>query len=158
MLARNNDLFSTGTSAEDQMKINAIRTESTEVYEKNLYKEAARRVVFQNCMSSCELDNAQVPNFNRQFYYGMPGAQVCLSDCYNTRMKLHFGATTAEKEGLLLDFDALKREYQRYESWNPAVRNFKDFAGSNSAGYVKDVTQSLLEKSRKERSGKFDFQ
>lgn len=57
MLARNNDLYSTGTSAEDQMKINAIRHESTEIYERNLYKEAARRVVFSNCMESCELDN-----------------------------------------------------------------------------------------------------
>jgi len=46
MLGKNNDLFSTGTSAEDQMKVNAVRLESTEVYERNLYKEAARRVVF----------------------------------------------------------------------------------------------------------------
>ena len=72
MLGRVNDLYSTGTSAEDQMKINAIRHESEEVYQKNLYKEAARRVVFQNCMNTCELDKKSLPNFNRQFYYGMP--------------------------------------------------------------------------------------
>jgi hypothetical protein len=72
MLARNNDLYSTGTSAEDQMKINAIRHESQEHYEKNLYKEAARRVVFSNCMTSCEIDAKALPNFNRAFYYGMP--------------------------------------------------------------------------------------
>ena len=78
MLGRTNDLYSTGTSAEDQMKINVIRHESTEVYERNLYKEAARRVLFTNCMDVCELDNKTLPNFNREFYYGMPGAQNCL--------------------------------------------------------------------------------
>jgi len=103
MLGRNNDLFSTGTSAEDQMKINAIRMESTEVYERNLYKEAARRVVFSNCMDSCALDHKTLPNFNRNFYYEMPAAQHCLQDCYNTRMKLHFGSQ-AERDGLLIDF------------------------------------------------------
>jgi hypothetical protein len=48
----------------------------------------------------------------------MPLAQACLSNCYNTRMKLHFGSA-AEQEGLLLDFEAQKREYGRYERWNP---------------------------------------
>ena len=74
MLGRNNDLYSTGTSAEDQMKISAVRVESTEVFERNLYKEAARRVVFSNCMDSCEIDQKSLPNFNRDFYYGMPAA------------------------------------------------------------------------------------
>ena len=46
MLGRSNDLYSSGTSAEDQMRINAIRFESEDIYQKNLYKEAARRVVF----------------------------------------------------------------------------------------------------------------
>ncbi len=78
MLGRKNDLFSSGTSAEDQMKLNVIRHESEEVYQRNLYKEAARRVVFSNCMTTCELDNKSVPNFNRNFYYGMPQAQSCL--------------------------------------------------------------------------------
>ena len=127
MLARNNDLYSTGTSAEDQMKINAIRHESQELYEKNLYKEAARRVVFSNCMDSCELDHKTLPNFNRNFYYGQPGAQACLQECYNTRMKLHFGST-AEKEGMLLDFAALKKEYNRYENWHPVTRHVKELA------------------------------
>lgn len=51
------------------MKINAIRVESQEVYERNLYKEAARRVVFSNCMTSCEIDPKTIPNFNKNFYY-----------------------------------------------------------------------------------------
>ena len=96
MLARNNDLITSGgTSAEDQMKINAVRHESEEIYERNLYKEAARRVVFANCFDSCGLDHSQVKNFNRNFYYGMPAAQTCLQDCFNARISLHFGPTVA---------------------------------------------------------------
>ena len=139
------------------MRINAVRHESTELYEKNLYKEAANRVVFSNCMDSCELDNQKLPNFNRNFYYGMPAAQTCLQDCYNTRMKLHFGSAAAQ-EGMLIDFDALKREYQRYEKWNPMVRKMKEFAQGNSPSSVQDITQDLLQKSKQDRSGKFDFQ
>lgn len=157
MLGKSNELVSTGTSAEDQMKINAIRHESAELYERGLYKEAARRVVFSNCMGVCELDNKQVPNFNRNFYYGMPAAQTCLQECFNTRMKLHFGSQ-AEKEGLTLDFEALKEEYQRYERWNPKIRTLRDFASANSSEHIDNVTQHLLRKSKAERSGKFDFQ
>jgi hypothetical protein len=80
------------------------------VYESNLYKEAARRVVFANCMNACEIDPKELTNFNKNFYYNQPNEQTCLQDCYNTRMKLHFGSK-AEKEGLLIDFESLKREY-----------------------------------------------
>ena len=139
------------------MKINAIRHESQEHFEKNLYKEATRHVVFSNCMTSCEIDAKALPNFNRAFYYGMPQAQSCLQDCYNTRMKLHFGSV-AEKEGMLISFEDLKREYQRYENWTPMGRAIKEFSSSNSADHVQSVTQQLIEKTKKERSGKFDFQ
>ncbi len=127
MLGKSNDLISGPTSAEDQMKLNVVRYESEEIYQKNLYKEAARRVVFANCMTSCELDPKEVPNFNRKFYYGMPQAQSCLQECYNTRMKLHFG-TAAEKEGMLLDFAAMKKEFQRYENWHPVTRTIKGYS------------------------------
>lgn len=69
MLGRTNDFYMTGTNAEDQMKINVCRAESQEVHEKNMYKEAAKRVVFSNCMASCEIDPESIPNFNRNFYY-----------------------------------------------------------------------------------------
>jgi hypothetical protein len=156
MLGRNNDLYSTGTSAEDQMKINAVRHESQEVYEHNLYKEAARRVVFANCFDSCELDAKTIPNFNRAFYYGQPGAQACLQDCYNTRMKLHFGST-AEKEGMQMNFGEMKQEYQRYENWHPLTRLYKEKTQANGNDFVQTMTSSLLEKSKKETRGKFDF-
>ena len=41
-------------------------------------KEAARRVVFSNCMNVCELDNKKLPNFNRNFYYNMKEERACL--------------------------------------------------------------------------------
>ena len=156
MLGRTNDLYSTGTSAEDQMRINAIRYESEEVYQRNLYKEAAKRVVFANCMNNCELDKKSLPNFNRQFYYGMPQAQACLQDCYNTRMKLHFGSA-AEKEALLIDFQDMKKEYQRYENWHPMSRLIKDMQQDAPSEYVDQMTQKLLEKTKASK-GKFNFQ
>ncbi len=157
MLARNNDLYNTGTSAEDQMKQNSVRQESEEVYQKNLYREAARRVVFANCMNSCELDAKQIPNFNRDFYYNQTEAQSCLQDCYNTRIKLHFGSV-AEKEGLLMDFQKMKREFQRYEKWSPEQRNFKEFAKTHTDEYVDSIAQSLIKKTQNTRFGKYDFQ
>ena len=91
-------------------------------------------------MNNCELDKKSLPNFNRQFYYGMPQAQVCLQDCYNTRMKLHFGSA-AEKEGMLLDFESMKKEYQRYENWQPATRMIKSMTQDAPKEYVESVTQ-----------------
>ncbi len=71
-------------------------------------------------------------------------------------MKLHFGST-AEKEGMLLDFAALKKEYQRYENWHPLTRMYKEKAEANTNEYVQSVTANLLEKSKKEAMGKFQF-
>ena len=71
-------------------------------------------------------------------------------------MKLHFGST-AEKEGMLLDFAALKREYQRYENWHPLTRAYKEKAQPHTNEYVQTVTASLLEKTKKEANGKFQF-
>ena len=71
-------------------------------------------------------------------------------------MKLHFGST-AEKEGMILDFNALKKEYQRYENWHPLTRMYKEKAEANTNEYVQSVTANLLEKSKKEAMGKFQF-
>lgn len=72
MLGRHNDLYTQGTSSEDNMKYHVIRSETTEIYEKNMYKEAAKRVVFDNCMNACEIDKKTIPNFNKNFYYNQP--------------------------------------------------------------------------------------
>jgi hypothetical protein len=105
MLGENNDLHSKGSSAEDSMKFNVVFPLSRDRYDQSLYMEAARRVVFKNCMGSCELENTDVPNFNKKFYYAQNEARACLQTCYNDRMTAHFGATVAEKNDLLMDFD-----------------------------------------------------
>lgn len=74
LLGKSNDFYMSGTIAEDQMKINVVRVESTERLEASMYKEAAKRVVFKNCMGVCELTNETLPNFNRNFYYNQPDA------------------------------------------------------------------------------------
>ena len=157
MLGRSNDLYSMGASAEENMKYNVIRHESKDIHEVNMYKEAAKRVVFSNCMSACEIDPESLPNFNKKFYYDMPTEQACLQDCYNTRMKMHFGSSAVKHE-MLIDFAALKREYLRYEKWQPANRIAKEYTSEYSESYIQNMTKSLLEKSKKERYGKFDFQ
>jgi len=53
------------------MKINACRRENSTLHNRVLYKDAAKRVVFANCMTACEVDPAQVPHFNKNFYYNM---------------------------------------------------------------------------------------
>ena len=44
------------SSAEDALKIGAMRHESQDIHEKNMYFDAAKRVVWKNCMSSCEIE------------------------------------------------------------------------------------------------------
>ena len=78
ILGENNDLFHIGSSAEDQMKVNAVRLVTEERYEVNMYKDAAKRVVFHNCMSTCEIDPKAIPHFNRNFYYNQLREQSCL--------------------------------------------------------------------------------
>mmetsp|Transcript_31153 Transcript_31153/g.30610 ORF Transcript_31153/g.30610 Transcript_31153/m.30610 type:complete len:87 (+) Transcript_31153:3-263(+) len=86
MLGRDNEFFSVGSSPEDNLRMNVIRAESKPVYEKELYKEAANRVIFDNCLSACGLTRTDIPNFNKHFYYNQEREQHCLQDCYNARM------------------------------------------------------------------------
>src|SRR4051794_14641336 len=106
MLGRHNDLFGVGNTAEENMRYNVIRYEAAGRYEIGIYKEAARRVIFDNCMKACEINDKSIPNFNKNFYYHQVNEQRWLEECYNTRMKLHFGSL-AEKEGMLLDVAAM---------------------------------------------------
>ena len=62
-------LHSEPGSAEDGLKLAVAFPYSREHYDQHLYIESARRVVFKNCMEKCELDDATVPNFNKNFYY-----------------------------------------------------------------------------------------
>ena len=115
-------------SAEDALKISATFPQSRDHYDKSLYIESARRVVFKNCMEKVGVDNDSLPNFNKNFYYNMDEARAGLEACYNFRMKAHFGPAAATTDGLSFDFDKLKREYQRYETWHPERANDKKFA------------------------------
>ncbi len=63
------DLHSKGTSAEDSMKFSVVPLLSSDRYDQSLYFESARRVIFKNCMASLGLTDAEVPNFNKKFYY-----------------------------------------------------------------------------------------
>ena len=96
ILGKNNAPSAKGNTMEDEMKYNVRFTMSRDEYDRNLYCEAARRVVFRNCMNALELDDKSLPNFNRDFYYNKKPLQDQLQDCYNTRMSLHFGAKNAD--------------------------------------------------------------
>eukprot|EP00354_Favella_ehrenbergii_P009964 CAMPEP_0170468220 /NCGR_PEP_ID=MMETSP0123-20130129/11482_1 /TAXON_ID=182087 /ORGANISM="Favella ehrenbergii, Strain Fehren 1" /LENGTH=69 /DNA_ID=CAMNT_0010734735 /DNA_START=1388 /DNA_END=1597 /DNA_ORIENTATION=- len=62
-------LHTAAASPEDALKFGVAAPQSRDHYDKGLYVEAARRVVFKNCMEKCELDDESVPNFNKNFYY-----------------------------------------------------------------------------------------
>ena len=98
-------LHTPAVSPEDALKFATAFPESKEHYDRSLYVESARRVVFKNCMERCELDHESLPNFNKKFYYEMSEARTCLQSCFNFRMQAHFGAAAAKTDGLQLDFD-----------------------------------------------------
>ena len=110
-MLKNADLHTSGASAEDEMKWTVIMPLSRSQYDKSLYNESARRVVFKNCMEKCELDDTTLKNFNKNFYYNQGEAQECLQTCYNTRMDAHFGSEEAASRDLHFDFAGMKREY-----------------------------------------------
>ena len=105
-------LYSNTGTAEESMKIGAVRYDSDDAHKSKMYYDAAKRVVFRNCMTSCDLSDEQVPNFNANFYFNMVDEQKCLQQCFNTKMNLHFGETVAKKEGLYLDFVTGKEKYK----------------------------------------------
>ena len=106
-------------SAEDALRLAATFPQTRDHYDRSLYVESARRVVFKNCMEKVGVDNESLPNFNKNFYYNMDEAKAGLEACFNFRMKAHFGPAAMQTDGLQFDFDQLKREYQRYEKWHP---------------------------------------
>ena len=146
-------------TAEDGLRLNVSFPFSREHYDQNLYIESARRVVFKNCMEKCELDDATVPNFNKNFYYNQEAAQVCLQSCFNFRMQAHFGKQAAEElDGLQFDFAAMKREYQNYERWHPDNEIHDRYMQGYKEQQIQDMVQRLKAKTQQERSGRFDFQ
>ena len=140
-------LHTAAASPEDALKFGVAFPQSREHYDKSLYVEAARRVVFKNCMEKCELDHETVPNFNKKFYYEQGEARACLGSCFNFRMQAHFGSLAKQTDGLQLDFDALKREYQGYEMWHPETMLNEKYAQGFNEDKVQDILSRLRQKS-----------
>ena len=69
ILGRNNDLHTAGTSAEDSIKYTVHFDMSRDEYDRSLYLDSVKRVIFKNCMTALDLDDKKLPNFNRNFYY-----------------------------------------------------------------------------------------
>ena len=59
-------------------------------------------------------------------------------------MMLHFGDTTYKQDGLYMDFDKMKVEYQRMENWNPNRRVLSQYENGFSEDKVNDITSQLL--------------
>ena len=140
----NIDLNSKGYSAEDSMKFNVASQLSKDRYDASLYQEAAKRTVFRNCMEKLEITDEELPNFNSNFYYNRKDLQASLSECYNTRMELHFGHENAKKHGLYMDFAEMKKEFQNYESWLPYNRLRNQY----SQGFDEERVDGIIEKLR----------
>ena len=51
------------------MRIGAVRHKAADAHDKAMYFDAAKRVVFRNCMAACDITDETVPNFNANFYY-----------------------------------------------------------------------------------------
>ena len=141
-------LHTQAASPEDALRIGNAFPLSRDHYDKSLYVESARRVVFKNCMEKCELDNESVPNFNKNFYYNMQEAQVCLSSCFNFRMKAHFGSDATKTDGLQLDFDQLKSQYQSYEMWFPKNKLIEKYSAGFKEDEVREIINRLKEKTQ----------
>ena len=143
------ELYGQTGSAEEAMRIGAVRIKSDEEHYKEMYYEAARRVVFKNCMESCGFPQDWIPNFNSNFYYNQLEEQEDLQKCFNTKMNLHFGESTARKENLYMDFAKMKLEFQKYENWNPNKKVYSKYEKGLEEEKLESMTAMLLEKTKK---------
>ena len=64
-----NDLFGIPSSMEEAMRISGMRHHTQDSHEKEMYQDAARKVIFKNCMEACDIPKEAISNFNRNFYY-----------------------------------------------------------------------------------------
>ena len=105
------DLYGQPASAEDAFRISAVRMESQERHEKAMLHDAAKRVVWANCMTSCDIAPEQIKNFDSNFYYNQLKEQEMLQTCFNDKMEMHFGREYAEKEDLFINFKTMKAQF-----------------------------------------------
>ena len=63
-------------------------------------------------------------------------------------MNLHFGETTATREGLYLDFARQKTQFQAMQNWNPEYKEQKLLEKGHDSQTVADVTAMLIEQTK----------
>ena len=97
-------------------------------------------------MTACEVTDAELPNFNKDFYYNKPELQEKLQECYNTRVELHFGRHNAEKHHLFIDFKAMKHEFKNYEKWVPANRLRDQYTQGKDESDITAIIDRLKQK------------
>ena len=143
------EIAATPSIHEVGLRISALRNTTNEEHEQEMFKEAARKVVFHNCLEKCGVDYKKQRHFNGKFYFEMPQEKECIQNCNNAKMLLHFGNEVAQRDGLYLDFESMKVEYQRMEHWNPHMRVLRPFEKGFAEEKVESITQQLLEKTRR---------
>ena len=141
------------SSHEHSWRINGMRFNNQEQHERAMLNDAAKRVVFANCLTHCNVEDLK--NFNGKFYYTMNEERACLEKCHNAKMLLHFGEEEARQNRLFMDFEKMKLAYQSYEKWNPNAKQLKKFEGGYTEEKVESVTEYLLDQTRRARQQKF---
>ena len=156
ILGRSNEIKANGNSMEDAMRYNVQMEFHKSEYDKMLYLDMAKRVIFRNCMEKVGVDDETLPNFNKDFYYRKEHLQEALQSCYNARVTAHFGQSRAQKEGLFMDFAQMKREFQGYEHWHPQKKIIEKREKGFDDAYVEDTLAMLRKKSA--QVNKFQYQ
>ena len=157
MLGISNDAFYNGGNAEEQLKVTVVPEETPEEQDRNLFLEAARRVVFHNCLEPCGFDPEQDKYFDKKFYTERETEARCLFDCFSKRMKVHFGSRGANQRDMFYHFDEMKREYMRYRSWWPQNRYDHEENQKYRPEEFNSFMDSVIQKSNDRRYHRFDF-
>ena len=99
------DTLFTHRGSEASYLYHGVSSQQQDQLDKMLYQEAAKRVIFNNCKPLCGLEG--IVHFDKDFYHHKEKERYCLEDCYNTRMKLHFGSAAVDER---MVWDMKRRE------------------------------------------------
>jgi hypothetical protein len=114
MFSNAKNFVASGSNAEDTMMFTTAP--HTMHLDRELYLEAAKRVVSANCQSKCEITSKY---FDKNFYDNEQEKGHCYEACYNNKMALHFGETTQKNQNLRISLAEMKNEFNKYERMNP---------------------------------------
>lgn len=127
--------------------------DSQDLKDRNLWLEAASRVIMKNCAEALEFET---DFFDNKFYTVHEETGRELFECYNTRMKLHLGKTAID-EYHLKDFDTYKQQYLRYRSWLPQNEIEDAYFKKFNEDKTNSLIEKLHEKTQRARNHRFDF-